>query len=626
MWEPEFANKKKWLAERRFDGEFKSQLDARNVSKISVLYWKEHCLECAPPECYHSCPLYEQRKDKRCVRVKYGIYRNPQFKGVLEFGADVRFKRWAKLGTYIYPALMSPQIHKRFQKLDCATAFFVNLIFFLTNPFNILQWFGIKFYNPQRLIFKAQAFFREWILYNSTLSNPYPSVDCFAVECFSFENKPFKLHIEVTDKVTVFKDSFEIKPGANYLEIPIGSFNKQHKLPSGSIIVYPENDLEARVVFTWLDFVKKTTIISIPRTIRLIPAEKVKCVAWDLDNTLWKGVLIEDGPEKIIISDHIKETIKKLDERGIIQTIASKNDHTEAWRVIEKNGLADYFLYPAINWAPKSSNLKKIADKINIDVDTFAFVDDSAFERAEVSTSLPQVRIYTEKQTADLLTYPEFDVPVTEASRRRRISYLREMQRERVLEEFGGDYEKFLKSCGMVLRIFTPTTEKQTTRCLELIQRSNQLNLSSKRYSAEEFDKLLGNLNVSCFALHCKDRFGEYGIVGFASVEHTYERANLLDFIISCRVAQKRVEHAFFEWLALREKNEGRKRITAKLIKTKKNGPLIRVFSELPFKPSSDTQEHTIFELDLMDIGEPGNIITIEDHTQPDRGIIMDKL
>src|SRR5438105_10164366 len=156
------------------------------------------------------------------------------------------------------------------------------------------------------------------------------------------------------------------------------------------------------------------------------PADKVKCVAWDLDNTLWEGTLLEDGPDGCRLRPEVRALIERLDERGILQTAVSKNDHDDAWAVVERLGLQDYFLYPAINWGQKSANLKQIAERLNIGIDTFAFVDDSPFERAEVAAALPMVRVYSPEQLAGLLERPELDVPVTEMSRKRRLSYLAE--------------------------------------------------------------------------------------------------------------------------------------------------------------------------------------------------------
>lgn len=626
MWEPEFKNKILWENERKLKETFRSNLQYSEVSETLLLYWREHCLECTPPECYNSCPLYEERTDRRCIRVKYGIYPNKNFSGLYNFGADVRFNRWAKLGTTIHPCLISVKTNRFLQKLDSITGSLVNLFFKFTNPLNPYNWFGIRGYNPQRFVFKAHAVIREWLLYLLHHKKSVIQFDSFIIEAYSFEENSYKMNIELNDKSTIFKDSFDMNPGHNFIEIPFNSMLRDSSLLNGSVVIYPENDLEVRTVFTWLDFVKyKKSKPASFSTEKVKAAEKVKCVAWDLDNTIWKGVLIESSPEDLFISDEIKDTIVKLDERGIIQTIVSKNDHDDAWNILKKNGIDDYFVYPAINWAPKSSNLKRISEKININLDTIAFVDDSAFERAEVSATLPQVRTYSEKEVRKLLTYPEFNLPVTEASKKRRISYQTEMQREKVLEEFGQDYTGFLKSCQLRIQILIPVEEKHIMRCLELVQRSNQLNLSSKRYSETEFRDLLERKDISCFALKCSDRFGEYGIVGFASVLHEEKSSLLMDFVISCRVAQKHVEHAFIQWLGEREKKRGGKLIFAELTITKKNGPLVKVFQELPFKVAEQTEKIVLYALDLRTILDNQDIIKIDDLTDKLETSVLDE-
>ena len=474
--------------------------------------------ECAPPECYHTCTLYEPRQDRRCVRVQYGIYPNRAFSGLFGFGADVRFKRWAKLGTLLYPAMLSPRDHVFLQKIDTTASNLLNLVFRLSNPLNPSDLFKIRFHNPQRLLFKAYSYMREKLL--QSLKHPVSStdLDSFVLSCFSYGNEPFKMQVEFTGVSFKYRDSITLNPGANYTEIPVSKFG--NFIP-GSLVVYPENDLEARVVFSWLDFIKRKPVS--PKKPHSLPAEKVKCVAWDLDNTMWNGILVEDGAENIIIPPEIISCIKQLDERGIVQTIVSKNNHQEAWSILQKHKLENFFIYPAINWAPKSSNLKSIAERINIGIDTFAFIDDSPFERAEVHASFPQVRIYSEKDIPGVLNYCEFDVPVTDTSKMRRHSYLSQMQREKVQEQFGDDYKSFLRGCQMHLTIFIPQEQNHIARCLELIQRSNQLNLSSRRYSEAQFKELLLTPSVLNLALQCKDRFGDYGIVGFASIKEQGE-------------------------------------------------------------------------------------------------------
>ncbi|GDY50033.1 hypothetical protein SVIO_006560 [Streptomyces violaceusniger] len=123
------------------------------------------------------------------------------------------------------------------------------------------------------------------------------------------------------------------------------------------------------------------------------PATIVKCLVWDLDNTLWQGTLLEDG--EVTLPASVEKLIAELDSRGILQSVASKNDHDQAWQRLEALGVAEYFLLPRIGWGPKSDSVREIAAEFGFALGTIAFVDDQPAERAEVQFHLPEVRTYT---------------------------------------------------------------------------------------------------------------------------------------------------------------------------------------------------------------------------------------
>jgi FkbH-like protein len=434
------------------------------------------------------------------------------------------------------------------------------------------------------------------------------------IECFSPEKSPFRLALNLrVDGATIFRHAVEVAPGQNFFSVPVAL---PHDLAERDYLltVEPEVEHEVRVIFTWLDFVVLRRGADLPAAAaRGGPARKVKCVAWDLDNTLWQGILVEDGAANLRLRSEAVALIKQLDARGIIQTVVSKNNHDDALAAIADFGLSDYFLYPAINWGQKSANLQQVADRLNINIDTFALIDDSPFERQEVVTALPMVRIYSEQALESLLERPEFDVPVTSASRQRRLSYLTEVHRERAREVFAGDYLDFLRSCAIKLRIFRPSTAAETLRCLELIERTNQLNLSGRRYDAEAFDRLLRAPGYLCLAMECEDRFGSYGIVGFASVVEDGEQPTLMDFVMSCRVAQKRVEHCVIGWLARRASERGHRKLLADLQPTSRNKPLLKVFEDMRFATEREEAGRVLLALDLAtaDLGA-GAVIALD--------------
>jgi FkbH-like protein len=265
-----------------------------------------------------------------------------------------------------------------------------------------------------------------------------------------------------------------------------------------------------------------------------------------------------------------------------------------------------------VNWKPKSGNLLEIAQRLNIGVDSFALIDDSPFERAEVKAALPAVRVYDSVDLMRLLGLPEFDLPVTEMSGRRRLSYRDNEQRDTALGSFDGSYLEFLRSCELELRLFRPQTPDEVERCLELIQRSNQLNLSTRRYTADEFSELLGRCDVLALGLACRDRFGDYGIVGFLSVDESSGVPTVQDLVLSCRIAQKRVEHALFGWIARHFASQGEDILRAILVPTPRNGPLASVFADLPFKlePSGRV---TIYELRTGDMAGVEDVVSVSD-------------
>lgn len=602
MFQLDWANKEKWEEEEKIALKEQSMLDKGRVKNTFLLYWREHCLECAPPDCYNNCQLYVSRKDKKCANFLYGIYPNPDFSGLFNFGADIFFRRWSKLETKIYGQAVSLTEHLAFQGFDRKITDLVNFLSDLIEPIS-----------PRRKLNRVLVFFRDAFLNRAKIINKEKKLmpDEFTLEVFSPENDIYNLILEYSDKEIKLRHAFSIKPGPNFYSIPVERFNFSSYPIKGAISLYPEDNKEVRIIFTWLDFVKYKQSEK-DRKEALKPAKKVKCVAWDLDNTLWEGILIEDGIDNLMPKKESVDLIKKLDEKGIVQTIASKNNYYQVWEMIKRIELQDFFLYPAIHWGPKSASIKQIAKELNINIDTFALIDDSSFERSEVKSYLPQVRVYSDKQIPQLLSFDEFDVPITETSKNRRKMYLAEAKRKRIKDSYGRDYESFLRSCQMEMRIFKPAEEAHILRCLELVQRSNQLNLSTKRYSAEEFDKLLSNEGILSVAFECKDKFGDYGIVGFASVDEAKQNPTVQDFVLSCRVAQKMVEHTFFEWLANRQKQKGKQVLLADLIRTDKNTPLFKVFKDMPFKTVKQGGENILLKLVLAESIETKNIIKLK--------------
>ncbi|RBM20497.1 HAD family hydrolase [Streptomyces sp. PT12] len=266
---------------------------------------------------------------------------------------------------------------------------------------------------------------------------------------------------------------------------------------------------------------------------------RIKCVVWDLDNTLWDGVLLEDGDVRV--RPAVVEHIRRLDALGVLHSVASKNDPEAAMAALRRFGLDELFLYPRISWNPKSAAIQQISAKLNLGLDAFAFVDDQEFELAEVGHALPQV---TRVNAADIdvaLHRPEF-LPrfVTDESARRREMYRGQLARDEVQAEFVGTSEEFLAGLGMSFTIARAGRD-DLQRAEELTVRTNQLNSTGRTYSYDELDALRSSPDHLLLVASLTDRFGSYGKIGLALVEKGDPDWRLNMMLMSCRVMSRGV-------------------------------------------------------------------------------------
>ena len=307
---------------------------------------------------------------------------------------------------------------------------------------------------------------------------------------------------------------------------------------------------------------------------------KVKCVVWDLDNTLWDGVLVEDGAAALRLKPGIAEILTTLDQRGILQSIASKNDHAPAIEVLRQLQLDHLFLYPQISWSPKSDAIHAIARELNIAAETLLFIDDSAFELEQVRSACPGVRVLDAAHYASLPDIPECQAPVTAEAAGRRQMYQTEHSRKEVATSFKDDYRAFLTHCNITLTLSTLDRDN-LERVHELTQRTNQMNFSGNRYSRDLLEEILEAPHLDTCVLACEDRFGSYGIVGFAVIDRREPR--LTDLMFSCRIQSKRVEHAVVAHILRRYRALTDSDFYVNYRKTPRNEPSGRVFTDLGF-------------------------------------------
>jgi FkbH-like protein len=373
-----------------------------------------------------------------------------------------------------------------------------------------------------------------------------------------------------------FQFRMELKPGYNKEIIPFDEIDKriQSKL-SYRISIIPDNIPDTiPLYFGLLEFVRFKHSIKAEKK-----ADKIKCVVWDLDNTIWDGILVEGGLDKLKLKPGIKEILEGIENRGILNSVASKNDFKTAMDAIKYFGLDQFFVFPKISWEPKSIAVKEIALDLNVNPNTFLFVDDSAFERAEVQAALPQIRVMDALGYQTILSMEELNVPVTSEGKKRKQFYLEDSDRKQKSTSFKGEYFDFLRSSNIKLEILS-LNEDYFSRVYELTQRTNQMNFSGTRYREEDIKAIADNTDLDSYVLRCTDNFGDYGIIGFAIIKKSENR--LIDLMFSCRIQSKRVEHAFMTFCLNKYLSYGDFLVTYSL--TEKNKYSAQVFNDFEFE------------------------------------------
>ncbi|MEL6732446.1 MAG: HAD-IIIC family phosphatase [Bacteroidota bacterium] len=504
------------------------QKTLESVKKRSLLHWTEHCTECAMPACFKTCDLYTPRIDGKCQRFVNGMERVETRLSAEAQILKIQFKKWGVYATQGNNELYEWEEVSKREKRDLQLAKAIHL----AQPAIVKKKLSQKRYSVKKKGIIAEQ--------NHGVDIP----DVFIMEVYNPSEETLFVGLTIRNEdpkysKMPFQFRLELKPGYNKEMIPFDEIAKRVKTEQQyRIDVTPENiSREIPLYFGMTEFAQlKEYKASVKK------GKKIKCVVWDLDNTIWNGVLVEDGVENLVLKPGIKEILTAIEERGILNSVVSKNTHEAAWAALEHFGLAEFFLFPQISWLPKSKGIKEIALDMNVNVNTFLFVDDSVFERNEVEAILPQVRIMDSLYYQDILKMEELQVPVTAESKKRKLFYLNEAKRKAQVSNYEGEYFEFLRNCELKLEIL-PLKEAYFPRVYELTQRTNQMNFSGNRYTKEDIQAIYEDEDRHAYVLSCSDQFGEYGIIGFALIKGSENR--LIDLMFSCRIQSKRVEHAF---------------------------------------------------------------------------------
>jgi FkbH-like protein len=339
------------------------------------------------------------------------------------------------------------------------------------------------------------------------------------------------------------------------------------------------------------------------------PAGSVKCVVWDLDGTLWVGIALED--RQVRLKENSREIVRVLDERGILQSVASRGDSQVAEQHLKEFGLSEYFLYPQINWNAKSDSVRRIAELLNLGITSLAFVDDQSFERAEVEFALPGVLCLDGTDLTGLLDAPEL-IPsvITDDSRRRRHMYLAEAHRKREEETFTGPKEEFLASLDMVFAM-GPASEQDLMRAEELTVRTHQLNSTGYTYSYAELDQFRTSPKHKLLVAGLSDKFGSYGTIGLALLECTSRSWIIKLLLTSCRVISRGVGSIFLNQIMTRAKR-GAVRLCAEFIPTERNRLMWITYRLAGFREIGKRGEISILENNLDHIHPSPSYVRVD--------------
>lgn len=343
-----------------------------------------------------------------------------------------------------------------------------------------------------------------------------------------------------------------------------------------------------------------------------------KALIFDCDNTLWKGVLGEEGVTGIQMSRATKEgnvfadvqsIALSLHKQGVLLGVCSKNNPGDVDEVLGSHPdmqLRDENLaVRRVNWTDKVSNLKEIARELNIGLDSIVFVDDSSFEVNLVRSQLPEITVL--KVPEDLYAYPSFlrancglfyNLSATAEDARKTDMYKDQAQREASKMEFA-DMESYLASLGTRLTIHEDD-EEIVPRMAQLSQKTNQFNLTTVRYTEADIAAFVRDELTHVFAFSVSDRFGDSGITGLCVVKELKEHEAVIDtFLMSCRVLGRDVEYAFMSWLIERLDSQGVRRVRANYFATPKNSQVKEFFDRCSLSLTNETETAREYVLNL---------------------------
>ena len=345
-----------------------------------------------------------------------------------------------------------------------------------------------------------------------------------------------------------------------------------------------------------------------------------KCIVLDLDDTLWGGIVGEDGFEGIKLGPtppgnayvEFQKRLLALHQRGIILAINSKNNEQDALDVIRKHPhmilREEHFACMKINWNDKLANMKEIVNELNIGIDSVMFIDDDPVNRELIHTTLPQILTIDMGNdpvnfTPILMEMNDFDsLQITDDDVRRGKMYLEDKNRKTLLGSVS-NLDDFLKQLDIKIEIKN-ADEFSIPRISQLTLKTNQFNLTTKRYQEEDIRKFVNDKKMLVECAQVKDKFGDNGITGVSIVKKEDSEWIIDTFLMSCRIMGRRIEDGIISSILQKAKQEGVKKVKASFIPTLKNQPIANFLPGYGFVKEGD---YWVFSLE-NDIKTPKHL------------------
>ena len=333
--------------------------------------------------------------------------------------------------------------------------------------------------------------------------------------------------------------------------------------------------------------------------IRTLSGGYRKLIVVDLDDTLWGGILGDDGIDQIRLGGHdyvgeafadFQSRLAALSRRGIQLAIASKNDEDYALKAIDEHPemilKREDFAGWRINWNDKAQNIRSLASELRLGLDSIVFIDDNPVERERVATALPEVLVPEwprdpTEYVAALETLQCFDFPeVTAEDFKRTQMYVSERSRKESFTVLDTEsVDDWLKSIDTRVHI-GPLSDVNLARVAQLYNKTNQLNLTTRRLSQDEISRWAGEAGHGIWAVSVKDKFGDSGLCGVVSLEVDGERARIADLILSCRVMGRKIEEVMIHVASRYALEWNSSALEIEHLPTERNGPCLKVLKE----------------------------------------------